>query len=466
MTQQMPPKSTGQECKMQKGSMARDLGSFVAGVEYAQLPPEVVEFAKSLILKTVAGVLAGMSCPNTRKLLDDIQARALRGEVSILGTGLRTSAWEGVLLNAFAAHASELEDVAIPDGGCSWDVTVIPLLLTLAEKNSMSGKALIEATVAGLEAHYRTCLPFDVMRLGQSLPTTSGMGCAAAAAKAYGLDAEQTTAAMGFALSGPAITEASLGTDAHFLESALHSLQGMMGADMARMGLTSNPDLASYKDMLSKGISLDDAMANLGTHWFFREMWVKKYPNSISIHRQLDALFEIMAAERLASDDIETVEIIAGAEDAGCDNPNPVSAGEKQFSFQHALGLAILNGELSVSDFLDGEVDEPRLLEARGKVRVTIEAVGKSSEPVRYMSRPTTVIVRTKNGETFTKERMAVIGSVDEPMTRAQFNAVFEQFAKHHLAPENIRAFQDTIWALEEVADMSVALGALAPGAQ
>ncbi len=446
--------------------MSQDLAEFVASLKYEQLPPEVVEFAKSLILKTVAGVLAGMDCSNTQKLLKNIQSRELPGEVSILGTGRRTSAWEGVLLNAFAAHASELEDVAIPEGGCSWDVTVIPLLLTLADKTSMSGKALIEATVAGLEAHYRTCLPFETMHLGQSLPTTAGMGCAAAAAKAYGLDADQITAAMGFALSGSAITEASLGTDAHFLESALHSFQGMIGADMARMGMSSNPDLTSYKDMLSKTVTLDDAMADLGTHWFFQEMWVKKYPNSISIHRQLDAFFEIMDEYNLGAEDIDTVEVIAGPEDAGCDNPSPVTAGEKQFSFQHAIGVAMANGELNVRDFFDGTVTDPNILGARGKVCVTIQPVAETTGPVRYMSRPTTVVVRTKAGVEHAKVRMSVIGSTDEPMTRSQFNAVFEQFTKHHLSPEKIHNFQNMIWKLEDVEDFSVGLAGLVPSAK
>ncbi|WP_347309978.1 MmgE/PrpD family protein [Defluviimonas sp. SAOS-178_SWC] len=447
---------------MNQTSMAQELGEFVARVSYDQLPSEVVEFAKALILKTVAGTLAGSACPNAAKLIDMIRARALPGEVAVIGTDLRTSIWEGVLLNAFSAHASELEDVAIPEGGCSWDVTIIPLLLTLADKLHLSGKALIEAAVAGLEAHYRTSLPFDTMRLGQSLPPTSAMGCAAAAAKAFGLDAGQTTAAMGFALSAPGITEASLGTDAHFLESALHALQGLIGAEMARLGLTSNPDLAAYGEMLSKKVTLQDAMADLGESWLFTGMWIKKYPNSISIHRQLDALFEILAEHGLTYDDIETVEIVTGPEDAGCDKPYPETAGDKQFSFQHAIGLAMLNGELKVSDFLTHTPHDPKLDEARGKVIVTILPSDAGAGPVRYMSRPTTVIVRTRGGGEYTKERMAVIGSSEEPMTRAQFDEVFARYARDHLPADALKQMLGTIWSLDTVADVSIHLKALA----
>lgn len=449
---------------MTQTKMAEELGRFASSLTFDQIPPDVVEFAKSLVLKTIAGMLAGAKCPNSSKMIDLVRARSLPGEVGVIGTDLRTSIWEGALLNAFSAHASELEDVAIPDGGCSWDVTVIPLLLTLADRLNLSGKALIEATVAGLEVHYRTSLPFDIMRLGQSLPTTSAMGCAAAAARAYGLGPEGITSAMGFALSGPAITEASLGTDAHFLESALHALQGLIGAEMAKMGLTSNPDIASYGEMLSRKVTLQDAMADLGRHWFFTEMWVKKYPNSISIHRQLDALFALMAEHGLSYGDIETVEVVAGVEDQGCDRPDPQTNGDLQFSFQHALGLAMLNGKLKVTDFLAETAQDARLAEAMKKVRVTIvrpDGPG-AAEPVRYMSRPTTVNILTRDGRSFGQERKAVFGSPEDPMRREDFAKVFTQYAADHISAERLESTMASVWALETVPDVSVLLRALA----
>ena len=434
-------------------SIAEELGQFSAGVSYSMLPKEAVEFAKALILKTVAGTVAGSAGPNAQKVAGLIQERKLPEEVGAIGCGFRTSLWEGVLLNAFCGHASELEDVGFSTGGISWDITVIPLMLPLGERLHLSGKALIEAVVAGLEVHCRTSLPFDVLHLGMSFPPTSAMGCAVAAAKAYGLNPEQITAAMGFTLSGPPLSEAALATDAHFVESSLQAMQGLIGADMARIGLTSNPDLKSFEGMLAKDAVFEDFTAGLSEHWHFQEMWMKKYPNCFSIHRQLDALFEILRDNRLTYEDIERVEVHTGPDEAWCDRPDPKTAGDLQFSFQHSLGVAMLNGELTLEDFLPDSAHNPELANARRKVDVNIE--NSADETVGYMSAPTTVTVKVKDGKSYSKQRMSVIGSTEEPLSHAQLSDLYRRYCKNGLSPANIENTMEMLWELENLSDVS-----------
>jgi len=436
----------------QQDSIAEELGKFVVGVNYDALPKEAVEFAKALILKTVAGTVAGSACPNAQKMAGLIRERNLPEEVGVIGCGFRTSSWEGVLLNAFCGHASELEDVGHSPGGVSWDITVIPLMLPLAQKLQLSGKALIETIVAGLEVHYRTCLPFDATSLGMVLPPTSAMGCAAAAAKAYELDAEQTTAAMGFTLSCPSMAEASMGTDAHFLESSLHSMQGLIGAEMAKLGLVSNPDIRSYEGMLAKGVKFEDVTADLYKRWCFQEIWIKKYPNCFLVHRQLDALFEIMRDNKLTHEDIQSVEVQTGPGDACCDRPNPKTVGDMQFSFQHSLGVAMLKGELTLEDFLPDAANDPNIEVARGKVSVNIDP---NIPYTVSMAEPTTVVVRTKDGKDHSKQRISAIGSTEEPLSKEQFNQLYRHYTKSGLSEENIERTMTMIWDLENQNDIS-----------
>src|SRR4030042_345708 len=123
-------------------------------------------------------------------------------------------------------------------GGVSWDITVIPLLLPLAQHLRISGKNLIEALAVGLEVHTRTC-SFPTNHLG-IVVFPGAMGPAAAGAKAFGLGVEETVSALGLAMSGPAISLLNLGKDAHFLESALQSSQGIIAAEMAKEGMSGN----------------------------------------------------------------------------------------------------------------------------------------------------------------------------------------------------------------------------------
>ncbi len=120
-------------------SLAAQLAKFVVQTSYPEIPKEVVDFTKGLVLKTVAGTLAGSATPSGRKMSSIIKSRNLSGVAGVIGCGFKTTLWDAVFLNAYLAHASELEDDSFV-GGVSWDITVIPLLLPLAEHLRMSGK--------------------------------------------------------------------------------------------------------------------------------------------------------------------------------------------------------------------------------------------------------------------------------------------------------------------------------------
>jgi 2-methylcitrate dehydratase PrpD len=117
--------------------ISTQLARFVVETRYPEIPEEITNFTKGLVLKTVAGTLAGSITPSGRKISNIIKSRNSRDEAGAIGCGFKTSLWDSTFLNAFLAHASELEDDSFL-GGVSWDITVIPLLLPLAEKMRIS----------------------------------------------------------------------------------------------------------------------------------------------------------------------------------------------------------------------------------------------------------------------------------------------------------------------------------------
>lgn len=446
----MTPTSVTDRGSSSASSVAMQLATFCANVRYDDLPPTAVDFAKALILKTVAGEVGGSHTPSAQKLGALIREKGLPEDVGAFGMGFRTSLWEGALMNVFSAHCSELEDVAHTPGGVSWDITVIPLLLSMAEPLHLSGKSLIEAVAVGLEVHYRTCLPFEATDLGMVLPPTSAMGTAAAAAKAYGLSAEETCAAMGFSLSSAGMAEVSMGSDAHFFESSLHAYQALLGTEMARAGLTSNPDLAGFGGMVPKGLSVEDAVAGLGDRWCFEEIWIKKHPLCFLVHRQVDAVAEICATEGLSADDVEKVHVVTGPGEASCDRPHPQTVGDMQFSFQHALGVTMLRGSVGLSDLLPAAAHDPEIERERQKVDVEIDHSLAFSVS---LAEPTTVTVRTVDGREFVREMLVARGSPDQPLTRAEYEELFRRFATDPWNEEGVEKMIATLFSLEEVPD-------------
>jgi 2-methylcitrate dehydratase PrpD len=425
------------------------LAEFAAHTSYPDIPESTLQFTKCLTLKTIAGMVAGSSKNSAHKMARIIRDRHLPEEVGIIGGGFKTPLWEAVLLNAFFAHASELEDDKI-GGGLAWDITVIPLLFPLAQKLKMSGKSLLEALAIGLEVHTRSSLPYTEHLGVSAIP--GALGPAVAAAKAWNLEPLKISQAMGLAMSNAPLSMINWGTDAHCFESALHSLQGIIAAEMAREGMTSNPDIVTYLTRLlgKEKVEPEKMVEDLGSRWMLHEIWIKKYPCCFLNHRQIDAVITTMKEQRLSYADIETVQVDASPAEEICNRPEPRVEGDLQFSLQNLLGAAMLYGDVNLEHVSGPALTDARQKEARAKVKVTIHPEWSSV----LMEAPARVTMKTMQGKVFSVERRYPIGSTSEPLTVEQFRSLYHKFTRGILDPEDISRTADAILHLEELPDI------------
>jgi 2-methylcitrate dehydratase PrpD len=430
--------------------ITKELARFTVETRYPDIPDNVLDFAKGLTLKTTAGMLAGSTNPASRKISNLIKDRNLPEDVGVIGCGFMTSLWEGVLSNAYFAHASELEDDSFYEGGISWDITVIPLLLPLAQKLRLSGKAFMEALAVGLEVHFRTCL-FSPEHLGQVI-VPGAIGPAAAAARALGLDVEETAAAFGFAVSAPPILIPSFGTDAHYLESSLQALQACIGAEMAKEKMQSNPDITGYlSKLLGEGrINPSKIVAGLGQEWLFTNIWIKKYPCCFINHRQIDLIRELRGQHNLSFEDVEKIEVHSSPADEPCNRPEPKTLGDLQFSFQHILGAAMLDGDVNFSHIDPDILQDAKYREARSKVEVVLHPDRSSA----IMEAPAQLTIRTKDGREICGERMYPIGSPQEPLSMEQFRELYVKFSSGFLSKDQIDRTAEILLNLEKATDV------------
>jgi 2-methylcitrate dehydratase PrpD len=430
--------------------MEKDIGKqlveFAVKTKYEDIPREALEFTKRLALKTVSGMLAGSSKPSGQKLAGIVKSQNLPQECVVIGSGFKTSLWEASFLNAYYAHASELEDDRIYAGdGPSWDITVIPILLSFAERLMLSGKALVEAMAVGLEVHVRTCLS-NSEHLKQVL-IPGAVGPAVGAAKVLGLGFKETAGAFGLALSGVPLSYINLRTDAHFFESALQSLQGIMAAEMAQVGLFGNPDIDQHLSNLigKEKVQRKRMLEDLGKRWMIHEIMIKKYPVCAHQHRQIDLVIELMKKHNLSYEEIKIIEVHASPADTLCDNADPKDENELNFSFQHNLAVAMLDGDVGLERITKEAVNDLKLKEARAKVKFILHP--EMSNIVA--KEPGRLIIKTKDGREFSGERQYAIGSPEEPLTLEQFKDLYVKFTKGKLAEKDILKSTELILDLE-----------------
>jgi 2-methylcitrate dehydratase PrpD len=395
-------------------------------------------------------MLAGAASPPGKRMAKVIKDREMPDQVGIIGSGFNTSLWDAVFLNTFLAHARELEDDRF-DGGASWDITVIPLVLSFGEKLHLPGKLLLEAMIAGLEVHTRTCI-LNPGHLGVQI-VPGAIGPAVAAAKILGLREEEIASAMGLAMSGVPLAIVNFGTDAHYFESGLHSLQGIMAGEMAKGGMTSNPDIATYLSNLHFGkekVEPEQIVEELGDRWFLLEIWIKKYPCCFLIHRQVDSLIELRQEHGLNYEDVHLIEVDISPADEPANRPEPKTVGDLQFSFQHSLGCAMYDGELDIIHYTDDAINNPKYIEARSKVKI----IPHYDWSRKVLDAPSHITIRTNDGNVYSRERRHVIGSPEEPLSIQQFHDLYSKFSRGVLLDEQIERTADAILNLEKLSDV------------
>jgi 2-methylcitrate dehydratase PrpD len=207
--------------------------------------------------------------------------------------------------------------------------------------------------------------------------------------------------------------------------------------------------------MLGKDhVTPEKIIKELGNEWIFCETWIKKYPVCFLTHRHIDNIIELRKEQNIKYEEVEYIEAEISPVDEQCDRPEPRDEEDLQFSFQNVLGAAMLDGDVNLSHVTKEAVYDPRLKEARSKVRLIIHDDWPHYLDEAMANVPAKLTIKMKDGRQFTKERWRVIGSPEYPLTMEQIQALYKKFTEGILSEEHIRKTCDAISSLEELTDL------------
>src|ERR1700736_845678 len=180
-------------------SLSREFAGFVAGLQYENLPPDVVDRAKGVTLQALSSALIARDMPASR------QALALMQEEEAGGGGAATVLCHGTKLTKAGAAFVNAETIF---AGGKWDtfrmlthpgIAILPAAFAAAETASASGKEFLVAVAAGYEVMERMAAEFipTVMSRGfHAGPVFGIFGAAIAASKIQRLDENQIHSAI------------------------------------------------------------------------------------------------------------------------------------------------------------------------------------------------------------------------------------------------------------------------------
>src|SRR3954447_23354209 len=141
-------------------SLSRDFARFVAGLQFADLPPDVVDRAKGVTLEALTSSLVAQAMPASQ------QALALMQEEEAGGGGVATVLCSGAKLTKAGAAFVNAEMIL---AGGKWDTfrmlthpgtAILPAALVAAEAVGASGREYLVAIAAAYEVMERMASEF------------------------------------------------------------------------------------------------------------------------------------------------------------------------------------------------------------------------------------------------------------------------------------------------------------------
>src|SRR5258706_6280116 len=178
------------------------IADFVAGLRYEDIPGEVKDRIKLLILDSLGCAIFGVHLEWSSTLIDTLAKLDSTAGSRIWGTDRRLSAPHAVLVNGTLVQSFELDDVH-RQGVLHVGAVTLPPLFAVAElKPRMTGRDFLTAAVAGYEIGPRVgmCMGQEHIVQGWHSGATVGVFSAAAgAAAALRLPMSKVVHALGIA---------------------------------------------------------------------------------------------------------------------------------------------------------------------------------------------------------------------------------------------------------------------------
>jgi 2-methylcitrate dehydratase PrpD len=416
------------------------------------IPPATLEMARLCVLDWCGLALAGAREPLSVLLRDAALVDGARPVATVVGYGRAFSPRQAALVNGAAGHALDYDDVNLAMRVHPTTV-ILPGLLALAEAHRISGRALIEAFVAGYEAAglIGTALSASHYARGfHATGTIGAFGAAAACAHLLGLDEEQTARAYGLAGSQAAGLKAQFGTMAKALHAGRAAEAGLTAALWARDGMTARADLLEHR--LGFAAAQTDGVPTAGARWngyaLDRNLF-KHHAACFGAHGTLEAIGALRRAG-LRPEDIRAIrlKVDAGA-DAMCNIAAPRTGLEAKFSLRFNAALALHGVDTSDSAAYADAIVERRDLQG-SRALVTVELA-----PPDWPEDLTEATVTTRDGQTRVQRHDVSLPSGDLAMQRVRLHAKFMALAAPVIGGSRAKALAASIRGLEHLADAS-----------
>jgi 2-methylcitrate dehydratase len=388
------------------GSISQKMAEFAIGIEYNDLPGEVVKEAKRFLIDSIGCAFAALNSEDMQAMYRVIQALGGTEEARIIGYGHRTNAPNAALMNNLLIRAL---DPGIREVG--W--------------HHASLTQFVSPLVAG---------------------------------KLYDLNVDQLVAAVGisgsshFTLGG--VVAGHL-TNMKNTADPLAAQAGVYAAMMAREGYTGPVEVIEGKEGLIEVLSnvswnTEELTKGLGSDFLITKCSYKAFPTEALTHQPISATLAICKRNSISYQDVE--EILVETTTRGADilsDPSKYQPNTKEtadHSLPYVIAVAVADGNVLPKAFTDEAIRDPRIWELLPKIKVVADPEIDSLFPQVKRAR---VTITTVDGNRDTEQTDFAKGAPENPLTDDELEKKFRSNLDGLVTSERMEDILRASWNLE-----------------
>jgi 2-methylcitrate dehydratase PrpD len=432
------------------------LARFICETSYEDLPQTALHAARRALVNIIGCCLSGAQHPIVETAARTLLPFGGADQASLLGRPERTDILTATLLNSLSSAAYSFDDTHAetmlhPSG------VVAATLLAIGEHRRMSGREFVLAFVLGVDIASRISKATSVAPASAEIGWSqtgiaAGIGAAAAASKALGLDLRATLSAVSISSLQAAGNRAAHGTMSATLIFGHAAQCGLRSALLAREGLSAPLEPLTgkygYASLFAKSAHLPYLTELLGQRYEIEALTYKPYPCGIVIHPAIDAALEWRRSREQNSESIEAIRLHVHPDALALGyRRHPTNPLEAKVSLCHWTGAALAFGRATLTEVQTAAIEDPEVTRLRGIIELT------SNDELTSEASVLNVAGKNGNQETITIDRCK--GSILNPMSDDDLVDKFLGQAHLTLSPIKASRVMSACWDIDKLPDVS-----------
>jgi len=442
----------------------KKIAKFVANLEFDDLPPKVISYAKNCIMDTLCSMIVGFGVDKRTdsgwRILKFLRTQGGNKESTVIRYGDKLPCSLATFVNSVMAFGlSDFHNKSsIHIGGI-----VIPSALAISEKEHLSGRELITAVVVGYEVLARVGMALDPRYLYTRgfYPSSicGAFGAAAAVSKALGLDQFQIHNALALSgiFGGGLLSAIVTNSTSLLIQYGKAAANGVFAALLAKEGIVGSKEIfereKGFYDVFSGKPNLSNLTKNLGKKFEITYTSIKPYSCCKHLCPAVDALLEIFQTESINKEDIENVLVrMSTAGRTMVDiNKFPRDTLNLSACARYVLAMAIIDRHISPKQFSVKRLRDPIISNLAKKV----QTVADPGIDMLYPERIAAVVeIKTKSGHVYRKRIDFAKGDPENPLTDGELKMKFMEFVSPVMGRSKAKEAINLLNNLEKLDDV------------